>query len=158
MTEGIEGLTERFNQSLIVLMQNLGPNLIRRPEFGLTPGQVVMLKIIEHEPFCRVSKLAELLEVAPSAITVMLDRLEHHGYVFRKRGDEDRRVVTVGLTPSGREKLDFAIRVRRQIMAACLAKLDVDELMNLVQASEKLAFIVESLDVDTMVATLLEEE
>ena len=98
MHKNLDSLTERFDKSLHVLMQHLGPQLISRTQLDLTPGQVFMLHLIRNESLCSVSKLAEKMEVAPSAITVMLDRLENHGFVSRKRDTSDRRVVIIELT------------------------------------------------------------
>jgi len=146
----IDSLTERFNKSLLILMQNLGPQLISRAQLGLTPGQVYMLKYIKQESGCSVSKLAEKMEVAPSAITVMLDRLENNGFVSRTRDNADRRVVIVKLTAAGEERLDYILKKRNQIMQHCLKQLEPNELDSFIQSLEKVASFAQSMEIKTI--------
>lgn len=151
MTGSTDMLTEKFDAALHVMMQNLGPQLIARAQLGLTPGQVFMLHFIRQETQCSVSRLAEKLEVNPSAITVMLDRLENHGFAVRIRDKSDRRVVLVRLTDPGNEALDQVLTVRKQIMQHCLAQIDPDELVAFVETLEKLATISSGMDIKSII-------
>ena len=151
MNQNIDALTERFDKSLYVLMQNLGPQLINRAQFGLTPGQVFMLYFIRQEGQCSVSKLAEKMEVAPSAITVMVDRLENHGFVNRVRDKVDRRVVNVELTTAGEEKLNEVIHVRKQIIQHCLTRVGQNELNSFVHTLESIASLAQGMDVQEII-------
>src|SRR5689334_209099 len=47
------------------------------------------------------SRLAEATGLSAAATTSMIDRLEHKGFVRRRRGDEDRRQVLVEFTEDG---------------------------------------------------------
>ena len=146
MHQNIDDLTERFEKSLFVLSKTLGPELIRRTQTDLTPSQVFMLHFIRQENQCNVSKLAEKMEVAPSAITVMLDRLENHGFVNRVRDKGDRRVVIAELTTAGEERLNQVVGVQKQIEQYCLAQLDVNELESFVHTLESLASIARMME------------
>ena len=151
MSNHIESLTERFDTALYIMMQNLGPQLIHRAQLGLTPGQVFMLHFIRKERQCRVSTLAEKVEVNPSAITVMLDRLEHRGFVRRTRDTGDRRVVLIQITDDGEESLNKVLHVRSQIMQHCLMQLRPDELDSFVQTLEKLATVSAAMDIKELI-------
>lgn len=151
MSETNDELTERFDVALFALLQNLGPQLIIRAQLGLTPGQVFMLHFIRQEQHCSVSKLAEKMEVNPSAITVMLDRLEGHGYAIRTRDLNDRRVVIVQLTEAGNEALNQVLDVRKQIMQHCLTQIEQGELNAFVCTLEKLASISKRMDLKSIV-------
>lgn len=146
MAPNIDAVTERFDKALRVLIRSFGPQLIQRIQLGLTPGQVFMLHFIQQENHCSVSKLAEKMEVAPSAITVMLDRLENHGFVSRTRDQADRRVVVVELTDAGRETLKKVKEKRKQIMQDCLTQIDLKELTAIAQSLEKIASIAETME------------
>lgn len=144
--------TDRFEQSLRVLAKSLGPDLITRIHAGLTPGQVFLLFVIEkNDDHCTVSRLAEMLEVAPSAVTVMLDRLENHGYVSRVRESTDRRVVVTALTDLGRETLSHVLSVRKRVMNLCLRQLDAGQLESFMRTLEALAAIVQTVDIDALI-------
>lgn len=157
MHHNSDELTQRFDKSLHVLMQNLGPHLISRAQLGLTPGQVFMLFLIRKESGCSVSKLAEKMEVAPSAITVMLDRLESHGYVSRTRDKADRRVVVIGLTKAGEEKLDFVMDIRKKIMLHCFTQMDEKELDSFIESLEKLSSIAQTMEIKEIIGLPNEE-
>lgn len=151
MNQNIDSLTERFDKALFVFMQNLGPQLINRAQLGLTPGQVFMLHFIRQDTQCTVSKLAEKMEVAPSAITVMLDRLENHGFVSRNRDKVDRRVVIVELTDAGERKLNHVLDVRKQIIERCFAQVDSDELAIFMRTLETLSSVASALDLKEII-------
>lgn len=144
MTQNYDSLTERFDAALHLLRQHLGPQFIVRGQFDLTPGQVYMLYMIAKKSTCTMSCLAQELEVAPSAITVMLDRLSEQKLVLRKRDQKDRRVVLVELTSTGEEKLNHVLVARKQFMHDCLQQLDTEELEASVAGLEKLAIIVQN--------------
>lgn len=149
MSSSVEGYGERFETALFLILQNLGgPRLIKRANIELTPGQVYMLRFIQREVQCNPSKLAEHMEVSPSAVTIMLDRLENHGYVERKRDTEDRRVVTAALTKAGEAALNEIHQFRRRITEYCLAKLQADELGRFVNTLEELGNIAEQMDIE----------
>lgn len=147
MRDNIDSLTERFDKSLKALMTNLGPGFISRANIGLTPGQVFMLHFIRKEGECSVKQLAEKMEVAPSAITVMLDRLENHGFVNRTRKKDDRRVVMVSLTDEGEDKLNFVMNERKKILSQCFQQMEEYELDSFIQSLEKLALISQNIEV-----------
>ena len=46
-------------------------------------------------------ELAEYLRLAVNSVTALVDHLERKGFVSRRRSDEDRRVIRVGLTGTG---------------------------------------------------------
>lgn len=151
MFKSIDVLTERFDAALFGMMQNLGPQFIIRARFGLTPGQVFLLHFIQQENQCNVSKLADKMEVNPSAITVMLDRLENHGFVVRLRDANDRRVVITHLTEAGEDTLNKVLKARKQILQHCLEQVHPDELDVFVQTLEKLAARSASMDINAII-------
>lgn len=50
------------------------------------------------------------LNVMPARISSSIDRLERHGYVHRKRGQPDRRIVLLDLSDEGRKLYSLAQR------------------------------------------------
>ncbi len=52
------------------------------------------------------TQLSQVLEVRPSTITPMLQRLEDQGLLSRIHSREDRRQVFLAITPRGREFLE----------------------------------------------------
>lgn len=76
--------------------------LLHGSELGnLTLSQFGVLETLHHlGPLCQGQISAKLLKSSGN-ITLVLDNLEKHGLVQRVRDREDRRKVTLNLTPAG---------------------------------------------------------
>jgi DNA-binding MarR family transcriptional regulator len=57
------------------------------------------LDVIDQRPGITAGDLAVAVGLSPGAVTTVLDRLEERGFVTRARDPEDRRRVTLKLTP-----------------------------------------------------------
>ena len=57
--------------------------------------------------------LAEQVALTSGGVTRLLDRMIKAGYVERRQGPTDRRVVYAALTPAGRAKIEEAARSTR---------------------------------------------
>ena len=86
-----------------------------------------------------VTKLAELEQVSPPAITKMVSTLESAGLAQRERSQTDRRVVLVSATPTGEHLLERGRAARVQAIAALLADTTEAQLQTLREASEVIA-------------------
>ena len=89
-------------------------------ETGLTSPQLWAIKVInEHSPI-KVSELASRLYLHPATVVGILDRLETHKLVKRRRCLDDRRVVWIELTEKGNELVKFAPEVAQGLLVAGL--------------------------------------
>ena len=77
-------------------------------ESGLTAPQLLVMQSIEKEGKPSTSTLARSIAVSQATMTRIVDRLERAGLVMRERSSTDKRVINVGLTDSGRHKLESA--------------------------------------------------
>jgi MarR family transcriptional regulator, organic hydroperoxide resistance regulator len=68
----------------------------------LTHGQIRALFTIDVRGGATAGELAKAADLSPASVSTMLDHLERDGIVERRRSEEDRRVVVVTLTESGR--------------------------------------------------------
>jgi DNA-binding MarR family transcriptional regulator len=68
----------------------------------LTHGQIRALFTIDVRGEATAGELAKAADLSPASVSTMLDHLERDGIVQRRRSEEDRRVVVVTLTESGR--------------------------------------------------------
>ena len=75
----------------------------------------------------RMVELAAALEVAPSTVGRMCDRLARKGLIRRHRARADRRAVLVSLTVAGRRVVDQATARRRSLIGEILARLPGQE-------------------------------
>ncbi|WAA10195.1 MarR family winged helix-turn-helix transcriptional regulator [Fervidibacillus albus] len=105
----------------------------------ITNHQFFLLSTIFREGGCKLSYLAEKLQVTPSAITVMIDRLEKSQYIVRTPDPQDRRATIVKLTADGEKMLKQSLRERNEIMGRKIAVLNEDEIRLLADLVEKIA-------------------
>ena len=76
---------------------------VRRERLGLSPSLTSVLYLIRDEATPTLRSLADRLDVTPTAITSITDRLETLGYVRRVRTSLDRRRTQLEITEAGRE-------------------------------------------------------
>jgi DNA-binding MarR family transcriptional regulator len=87
----------------------------------------------------RVSRLAEIEQVSPPAVTKTVTALEAAGLVRRERSNEDRRVVRVAATPAGRRLLERGRAARVRMIAALLDGVPAGDLATLRGAAQIIA-------------------
>ncbi|MCG6156443.1 MarR family winged helix-turn-helix transcriptional regulator [Rubinisphaera margarita] len=115
------------------LIQNRFGRLFR--EYGLTASQYNVLRILRGEgaPLPCLEIASRMIQVVP-AITGLIDRLEKHGLVERKRCDKDRRVIYIALTEKAESLLkemdDPVMDMHRDVLGH-LSKSELTEITRL---------------------------
>ena len=82
----------------------LRSKLFGEGDSALDPGQVDTLDLLTEREHWRMGDLADALKVDPSTATRAVQRLEKLGLAERKALATDGRVVTVAVTPAGRDR------------------------------------------------------
>jgi DNA-binding MarR family transcriptional regulator len=114
LTEQLLRLTRRLHRAQKRHMEPL----------GITPAQSRLLRMVAHSDRPpRMADLAQRLEVVPRAVTTLVDALEAHGSVRRAPDPDNRRVVRVELTDTGRATLRALRDARRAAAEEILAPL-----------------------------------
>ena len=103
---------------------------------GLTYTQYVTMMALWGHDGVTVGELGSRLYLDSATLTPLLKRLEAHGYVDRRRSEEDEREVIVSLTDKGRELREKAVSVP-YCMAGCV-KISPEEAIELKSLLEKL--------------------
>lgn len=104
----------------------------------LTETQFAVLEALYHlGPMCQSEIGAKLLRSGGN-ITLVIDNLEKHGYVERKRTAEDRRMVRVSLTEAGQAKIAAVFPCHVAAIVAELSVLTPDEQRDLGRLLKKL--------------------
>lgn len=78
--------------------------------FGLTFAryEALVLLTFSSRGALPLGKMGERLQVHPTSVTSIVDRLEGDALVVRRRHPEDGRAVLAEITPSGRERVEQA--------------------------------------------------
>lgn len=90
-----------------------------------------VLTILEMDGSASMSQLAEALDVSVASMTGIVDRMEKRGLVERRRDGDDRRVVLVHATETGRDVFREIDRKRRDGLVKMLGQLGDEELAGL---------------------------
>ncbi len=86
---------------------------------GITYTQyIVFLVLWEYEPL-PVGEIGKKLFLDNGTLTPLLKKMENEGYILRKRGKEDERVVYISLTDKGRKLKEEAVHIPEK-MASCV--------------------------------------
>lgn len=133
----MDSIVQRIQVALHLLIRNINTDFQKLTDVQITGAQLFMLYFIDQEGRCKLNLLAEKMEVKPSAITVMIDRLVRAGYVHRTHDEEDRRAVLVEITPRGKEVLEKAGQEKNNILRTYLSKLEEKEVLLLAELLEK---------------------
>ncbi|MHA7963275.1 MarR family winged helix-turn-helix transcriptional regulator [Paenibacillus sp. CAU 1782] len=135
----MNSLSGRFFRSIVLLHRGLKSEAVKRMDSEITGAQLFLLHAIADRQKCKLTDLAELLDVKPSAVTVMIDRMVKCGYVIRVRDSQDRRVIMAELTDNGYAALTAARNIQLEITEHYLDILEPEERETVTNLLERLA-------------------
>ncbi|RJQ53190.1 MAG: MarR family transcriptional regulator [Actinobacteria bacterium] len=139
MAKAVEQLTNEDMGRLLMatsrLMHRASADLA---ELNMTPPQMGALATLATVGELTMSQLSFLLGLALPTTTGIVDRLTRAGLVQRRRDAEDRRVVKVAITGSGRGRLDKSIELRRRTLVAMIEEMDAEPAADLVVLIKRL--------------------
>src|SRR6478735_3447607 len=93
-------------------------------QFGMTRAQWGVLFRLERNEGLKQSELAEMLDIQPSTLTRLIDRLCDNGLIERRNDPNDRRAKRLFLTPAARPVLEKFNVLTSDMMADVLAGVD----------------------------------
>lgn len=95
--------------------------------YKITAPQLVCLRYLDRHGPHTPSELAREAALSQATVTGVLDRLEAHGLVERRRDNKDRRKVSIHPTEEGRRLSQAAPTPLQELFAARLAELPDEE-------------------------------
>ncbi|MCE5328947.1 MarR family transcriptional regulator [bacterium] len=84
-----------FNEVVFLVKHNMGGMF---EKMGVTMPQGIIVGTLSEFGKMKVSELSSKVGLSNSTVSVILDRLEDHGIVERKRSKEDKRAVYVNIS------------------------------------------------------------
>jgi DNA-binding MarR family transcriptional regulator len=106
---------------------------------GLTAPQLLTMRaLVRMEPVA-VTALATAVSVSQATMTGILDRLEHQGFIVRKRDQSDRRNMLVSSTDSAAKFLETAPSILQDRFSGELSKLEPAEQKAMLATLERIA-------------------
>lgn len=118
---------------LLGLLDGIARRFMLRParcdgdDIPLSRQEIRVLITLDDDEALPMGMLARRLVVSISRLTALIDRLTAMGLVERRRSEQDRRVVRIGLTALGRKRREHGRLARLAMAEAMLAALDDSE-------------------------------
>ena len=107
-------------------------------EHGITRAQLFILARLDQQPDISQKELACALEVTPTTIARLIDRLEELGFVKRCADPEDRRIWRLQLSPAAAPLLQEVGRFRARLRSVMTNGLDADTIGVMVAGLRKM--------------------
>ncbi len=149
-------MSSRAEAAMIVLRriqraQELNARALAR-RTGLSSAQMIVLQIAAEGMGCTPKEIARRTGVSQATITALLDKLEARGFVTRKRGEQDRRLIIVSATDVGRALLLGAPDPLTAAFTARFDRLADWEQLMLLAALERLGGMMDAEDLEPLPA------
>lgn len=110
----------------------------KRSELGLSVYHYETVGLLSMQERMSMSQIRDLLGVAKSHLTPIIDGLAQQGLVRRIPDEHDRRVIHVSLTARGRKFMNVGKERARDDMKELLGGLATDDLKTLVASLKRL--------------------
>lgn len=105
----------------------------------LTLREFGVLEVLLHKGALPIGEIGELVLLARSSMTYVIDKLEERGLLQRRRSEEDRRALLVELTPKGRAKIEAVFPEHAALIRDLMDDLALEEKRNAASVLRHLA-------------------
>ena len=133
---------ETLNEVLVRLFRDImdiEQTAIINQEFkDITNNDMHVIEAIGIGAPKNMSSIAKELSVTVGTLTIAMNSLVKKGYVVRRRGDADRRVVYISLSDRGRSAYEHHARFHREMIQSVMEELEPGGLDTLIRALTKL--------------------
>jgi len=109
----------------------------------ITAPQLMCLRTVMANGPMTATAISREMHVSPSTVVGILDRLEDKGFIRRERGREDRRIVFVTATDTGRELAQGAPSPLQKHLADALNALPELEQATITLSLERIVALME---------------
>jgi DNA-binding MarR family transcriptional regulator len=114
-------------QDIMKQFQAVNAGAANGPHVALNQQELRVLEFLGHDGPQMMRALAEHLSLAVNSVTTIADGLEQKDLIRRQRSEEDRRIVHVELTESGRETFNALEASKLELFRSMLSPLTIDE-------------------------------
>lgn len=128
-----EVLVDLFNDILNIEHKALAATKFK----DLSIAEIHTIEAVSYEERT-MSEVARNLKITTGTLTIAINNLVNKGYVKRKRKEDDRRVVLVSLTQSGKVVFRIHKKFHDDMVKATLEGLNEDEQKVLINSLSKL--------------------
>lgn|SRR5690625_2167064 len=136
-------LFNRYQVAINAIYRGINNTLKEYVHPTLTTDQFAILQYIDQQTSCTSTEISQTFGVGKSAVTALINRLHEKKLVERIRDQEDRRIVKLSLTESGKTLVAQTEEKLYQVIAERLSHFEQSEIENYIKSLEKLAALME---------------
>ncbi len=126
-------------QKILQRFQEVHSHAANAPHVNLNHQELRVIELLGEVGSVNMGGVAAHLSLAVNSVTSLIDGLEAKSLVMRQRSTEDRRVVQLELTESGREIHKAAESAKMELYSAMLRPLSSEEQELLLDLFRKVA-------------------
>ena len=139
-----------MTQTSEALLKVFGQLLQKRPFMGAIasslrfgdqqrqPNQLRLLRLLDQRGELTNSDLVEALDILPSSVSALVQKLEELGLINRHESETDKRVQLIALTDDGRKFIETTGKLKTDLPDQIFSGLTDDEQAELLKLIEKL--------------------
>ncbi len=131
----LDSVTDELFSALPLIHRSIRRKLFKTAMVGfnkdITPPLFEIIKLLEESRSLHIAEIGERLQIARPQMTHLIDRLVEMEIVERQTSTEDRRIINVTLTGSGKKILKEHEAVIRRATTETLANLTLEDLETL---------------------------
>lgn len=140
----LRSLSELLIASMPIFPKKLlGSDALQR-KFSIPSSQLQIMSLLLQGTMS-VSELSNRMSTAKPNITPLIDHLAKLGYVERVRDNEDRRVVNISITESGREFMDSVCAELQSVVEEWASELSPAELKKLINGLSDVVSVMQKI-------------
>ncbi|KZE48324.1 MarR family transcriptional regulator [Brevibacillus parabrevis] len=143
MNEELVSLVKKLNEIEYACQVMLTQEYADVLDETITSNQIILINLLHERGRMLTGELAKLLNITPSAVSQMLNKMEKRKLVRRSINPENRREILVELDTAGTEYIQTSREVELSIIERFYSKLPKNDLLALKEIMEKFLQIIE---------------
>ena len=141
----LESIADNVFSSFHLLFRRIAREETTQSTRIFDPSRFVLAAVMKHGPI-PMSEIGKRMDVSKPYMTVLVDKLIREGLVERIPDKNDRRVINVAITKSGRDTLKVFRRNARKTVMENLSSLTSDDVSALHESLKTIRDIASRLD------------
>ena len=131
--------------SFPIFVRRVSRERARRGMKKLDPSRFVLRAVYKHGPV-RMSEIGKHMGISKPYMTILVNKLIDEGLVERVPDTQDRRVVNVTITDSGRDAIREFMSDAKETVVRNLSSLDSSDISSLHEAMKTIRSVASKLD------------
>ena len=103
------------------------------------PNQLRLLRLLDNKDEQTNSDLVEALDIRPSSVSALVQKLEDLGLISRRESETDKRVQLIALTDDGKKFIETTGKLKTDLPDQIFSGLSEEEQAQLLTLIEKLS-------------------